>query len=158
MAGWPFLYLLHCWQCLVYFCFYITQEKISLMIRIYRFIFFLLIIITSFSALSMPSETSISLTHFDKFLHFSAFLVLSIFLDLSSIDPLLKKKTLIFLLIAYALSIEVIQYFLPYRDAEFLDFLFDLLGILVYLMFAPKFKKGQQIWDIYFFYSYLCHS
>ena len=98
-----------------------------------------------FSALSIPSETSISLTHFDKFLHFSAFLVLSIFLDLSSIDPLLKKKTLIFLLIAYALYIEVIQYFLPYRDAEFLDFLFDLLGKLVYLMFAPKFKKGQQI-------------
>jgi hypothetical protein len=32
------------------------------------------------------------------------------------------------------------------------------LGILVYLMFAPKFKKGQQIWDIYFFYSYFCHS
>jgi len=115
------------------------------MIRIYRLIFFLLVIITSFSALSMPSETSISLTHLDKFLHFSAFLALSIFLDLSSTEPLIKKKMLISLLIAYALSIEVIQYFLPYRDAEFLDFLFDVLGILVYLMFAPKFKIGQQI-------------
>jgi len=93
----------------------------------------------------MPSETSISLTHLDKFLHFLAFLVLSIFLDLSSTEPLIKKKMLISLLIAYALSIEVIQYFLPYRDAEFLDFLFDVLGILVYLMFAPKFKIGQQI-------------
>ena len=115
------------------------------MIRIYRLIFFLLVIITSFSALSMPSETSISLTHLDKFLHFSAFLVLSIFLDLSSTEPLIKKKMLISLLIAYALSIEVIQYFLPYRDAEFLDFLFDVLGILVYLKFAPKFKIGHQI-------------
>ena len=93
----------------------------------------------------MPSETSISLIHLDKFLHFFAFLVLSVFLDLSSTESLIKKKMLISLLIAYALSIEVIQYFLPYRDAEFLDFLFDLLGILVYLMFAPKFKKGQQI-------------
>jgi VanZ family protein len=52
---------------------------------------------------------------------------------------------LISLLIAYALSIEVTQYFLPYRDAEFLDFLFDLLGILVYLKFAPKFKTGHKI-------------
>tara|TARA_B100001094_G_scaffold123194_1_gene118940 strand:+ start:1235 stop:1582 length:348 start_codon:yes stop_codon:yes gene_type:complete len=115
------------------------------MIRVYRSIFFLLITFTSFSALSMPSETSISLIHLDKFLHFFAFLVLSVFLDLSSTESLIKKKMLISLLIAYALSIEVIQYFLPYRDAEFLDFLFDLLGILVYLKFAPKFKIGHQI-------------
>jgi VanZ family protein len=93
----------------------------------------------------MPPETSISLIHLDKFLHFFAFLVLSVFLDLSSTESLIKKKMLISLLIAYALSIEVIQYFLPYRDAEFLDFLFDLLGILVYLKFAPKFKIGHQI-------------
>ena len=115
------------------------------MIRIYRSIFFLLIVFTSFSALSMPPETSISLIHLDKFLHFFAFLVLSVFLDLSTTESLIKKKMLISLLIAYALSIEVIQYFLPYRDAEFLDFLFDVLGILVYLKFAPKFKIGHQI-------------
>ena len=76
---------------------------------------------------------------------FFAFLVLSVFLDLSTTESLIKKKMLISLLIAYALSIEVTQYFLPYRDAEFLDFLFDLLGILVYLKFAPKFKIGHQI-------------
>ena len=93
----------------------------------------------------MPTETSISLIHLDKFLHFFAFLVLSVFLDLSTTESLIKKKMLISLLIAYALSIEVIQYFLTYRDAEFLDFLFVVLGILVYLMFAPKFKIGQQI-------------
>ncbi len=110
------------------------------MIKVYRSIFFLLIILTSFSTLSAPLETLISLVHFDKFLHFFAFLVLSVFLDLSTTEPLIKKKMLISLLIAYALSIEVTQYFLPYRDAEFLDFLFDLLGILVYLKFAPKFK------------------
>lgn len=80
----------------------------------------------------------------DKVLHFSAFFILSIFLDLSSIKPLNKSKGLIFLLIFYAISIEVIQYFLPYRDAEFTDFLFDLLGVLVYLKIAPKFKQGRS--------------
>ena len=80
----------------------------------------------------------------DKVLHFSAFFILSIFLDLSSIKPLNERKGLIFLLIFYAISIEVIQYFLPYRDAEFTDFLFDLLGVLVYLKIAPKFKQGRS--------------
>ena len=31
-----------------------------------------------------------------------------------------------------------------YRDAEFTDFLFDLLGVLVYLKIAPKFKQGRS--------------
>ena len=80
----------------------------------------------------------------DKVLHFSAFFILSIFLDLSSIKPLNESKGLIFLLIFYAISIEVIQYFLPYRDAEFTDFLFDLIGVLVYLKIAPKFRQGRS--------------
>jgi len=112
------------------------------MIKVYRSIFFFLIIFVSFSAFRVPTE---SLLYFDKFLHFTTFLVLSIFLDLSSSKPLLQSKLYILLLISYALLIEVVQYFLPYRDAEFLDFIFDLVGILVYIMFAPKLKIRHQI-------------
>ena len=107
------------------------------MIKIYRSIFFFLIIFISFSAFSVLPETSIFL-YFDKFLHFTTFLVLSIFLDLSSLKPLHQNKLYIPLLISYALLIEVVQYFLTYRDAELLDFVFDLVGILVYMKFAPK--------------------
>ena len=112
------------------------------MIKIYRSIFFFLIIFVSISAFSVPTE---SLLYFDKFLHFTTFLVLSIFLDLSSSKPLLQNKLYILLLISYALLIEVVQYFLTYRDAEFLDFIFDLVGILVYVMFAPKLEIRHQI-------------
>ena len=115
------------------------------MIKIYRSIFFFLIIFVSFSAFSVPPETSISLPYFDKFLHFTTFLVLSIFLDLSSLKPLHQNKLYIPLLISYALLIEVVQYFLTYRDAEFLDFVFDLVGILVYMKFALKLKVRHQI-------------
>ena len=115
------------------------------MIKIYRSIFFFLIIFVSFSSFSFPPETSISLPYFDKFLHFTTFLVLSIFLDLSSLKPLHQNKLYILLLISYALLIEVVQYFLTYRDAEFLDFVFDLVGILVYVKFAPKLEVRHQI-------------
>ena len=115
------------------------------MIKIYRSVFFFLIIFVSFSSVRVPSETCVSLLYFDNVLHLYAFIVLSFLLDLSTLKPLLQNKLYILLLISYALLIEVVQYFLTYRDAEFLDFIFDLVGILVYVMFAPKLEIRHQI-------------
>tara|TARA_B100000282_G_scaffold217586_1_gene161267 strand:- start:196 stop:348 length:153 start_codon:yes stop_codon:yes gene_type:complete len=50
---------------------------------------------------------------------------------------------MILFLVFYALLIEVGQSFLVYRSAEVNDFIFDLLGILVYLMFAPRIIKNE---------------
>ena len=83
-------------------------------------------------------EGGASVPYIDKLLHFSAFLILTFFMDLSIKKPLLLSKAALFFLISYAFLIELVQYFLPYRSAEVFDFVLDLLGILVYLYFAPK--------------------
>tara|TARA_B100001248_G_scaffold257757_1_gene240800 strand:+ start:684 stop:1022 length:339 start_codon:yes stop_codon:yes gene_type:complete len=106
------------------------------MIRIYRIVFLVLFLLISYAALTPQGD--ISIPYLDKIFHFSAFIVLSLFLDLSIKRTLLSSKAALIFLIFYALLIELVQYFLPYRSAEFFDFISDLLGILVYLYFAPK--------------------
>ena len=107
------------------------------MIRIYRFIFLFLILFISYAAV-IPTEGSASVPYIDKVLHFSVFLLLTLFMDLSLKIPLPFNKTALIFLVMYAFLIELVQYFLPYRSAEIFDFVSDLLGILVYLYFAPK--------------------
>ena len=107
------------------------------MIRIYRLVFLLLVLFISYGAVT-PVEGGASLPYIDKLLHFVAFLVLTFFMDLSIKKPLLLSKAALILLILYAFLIELVQYFLSYRSAEVFDFISDLLGILVYLYFAPK--------------------
>ena len=107
------------------------------MIRIYRFIFLFLVLFISYGAIT-PIEGGTSVPYIDKLLHFSAFLVLTLFMDLSLKKPLLLYRSALIFLIFYAFLIELVQYFLPYRSAEVFDFVLDLLGILVYLYFAPK--------------------
>ena len=109
------------------------------MIRIYRLVFLLLVLFISYGAVT-PVEGGASLPYIDKLLHFVAFLILTFFMDLSIKKPLLFSKAALILLILYAFLIELVQYFLSYRSAEVFDFISDLLGILVYLYFAPKIK------------------
>ena len=106
------------------------------MIRIYRIVFLVLFLLISYASLTPQGD--ISVPYLDKLFHFSAFIILSLFLDLSIKRTLLSSKAALIFLIFYALLIELVQYFLPYRSAEFFDFISDLLGILVYLYFAPK--------------------
>ena len=107
------------------------------MIRIYRFVFLFLVLFISYAAVT-PLEGGASVPYIDKLLHFSAFLILTLFMDLSLKKPLLLYRSALIFLIFYAFLIELVQYFLPYRSAEVFDFVLDLLGILVYLYFAPK--------------------
>ena len=109
------------------------------MIRIYRFVFFFLVLFISYAAV-IPLEDGTSVPYIDKLLHFFTFLLLTLFMDLSIRKPLLSNKAALIFLILYAFLIELVQYFLPYRSAEVFDFISDLLGILVYLYFAPKIK------------------
>jgi len=107
------------------------------MIYIYRVVFVFTFLFISYSAFT-PSNLDLSVIYLDKILHFSAFLFLTFLLDASLRKPLVSQRWSILFLITFAGFIEFIQYFLPYRSAESFDFLSDLLGILVYLYFAPK--------------------
>ncbi len=121
------------------------------MVKAYRLLFLISFLFISFSAFS-PSDTDESIANLDKLMHFSAFFILSLLLDLSSKSDLMVNKIFLSFLVTYAGLIEIIQYFLPYRSAEILDFIFDLLGILVYLYFAPKIVSRFIRWDIFFYF------
>ena len=114
------------------------------MIRIYRLVFLLLVLFISYAAVT-PVEGGASVPYIDKLLHFVAFLILTFFMDLSIKKPLLLSKAALIFLILYAFLIELVQYFLPYRSAEVFDFISDLLGILVYLYFAPKINIRHRL-------------
>ena len=107
------------------------------MIYIYRVVFVLTFLLISYSAFT-PSETTEPILYLDKIFHFLAFLILTFLLDISLRDPINVQKYAILFLIIYAAFIEFVQYFLPSRSPGIFDFLSDLLGILVYLYFAPK--------------------
>ena len=107
------------------------------MINVYRFLFCTSVLLISYGAFT-PSEGDTSVIFLDKVLHFVAFFILSFLLDRSTKQPLISYKALIICLITFALSIEIIQSFLPSRSAELFDLVADLLGILVYLYFAPR--------------------
>ncbi|HCU54667.1 MAG TPA: hypothetical protein DIC36_10475 [Gammaproteobacteria bacterium] len=72
----------------------------------------------------------------DKFSHILAFGALSFLLDFSWPNRQFDlKKTAA--LLTFGIFIEVVQYFLPYREAAVTDVIADAVGIAVYLLVAP---------------------
>ena len=94
-------------------------------------------LLVSYGLFSVPSEES-SLNIPDKSLHFSAFLVLSI-----TLYKTFKNIFLLFILFFYAVISEFIQYYLPYREMELMDVMFNFLGIFVFL-FSIFFLKTLE--------------
>ncbi|MFD2231654.1 VanZ family protein [Alkalimarinus sediminis] len=76
----------------------------------------------------------------DKFNHLIAFGVLSFLCHIAfQTHPSIRWAIALF---GYGLFIELVQYFLPYREFSLLDLATDLLGIVLYLIiFHPVFNR-----------------
>jgi len=84
--------------------------------------------------------------NYDKINHFVTFLVLALLVDFSF--PNSRFNTVkIFLLIAYGFSLEVLQYFLPYRMFSLFDIVADSLGLLAYALLIPFIKRLPVLSD-----------
>lgn len=83
-----------------------------------------------------------ALPHLDKLLHFGAFAVLSSLLLLS--QQFQNKYIAVCLAIAYGIFIEAVQITIAFRQADFLDVLFDGLGasIVTLIPFSEYEKKS----------------
>ena len=82
----------------------------------------------------------------DKLNHFAAFVALS--WSLLAAYPL-KATQAWFGLVAYGAVIEGIQFYLPWRSAEWADLGVDALAALVGILLFPLFVWGVvQLWDI----------
>jgi len=71
--------------------------------------------------------------------HFIAFFTLFILFERSY--PTLTCKHRILYLVIYAFFIEIVQYFLPTRAAEFYDIIIDSLAVLSAYFILPYLKK-----------------
>ncbi len=69
----------------------------------------------------------------DKYRHFLAFWTLAILLDLAYGFKTIYK--MVFLLV-YGTSIEVLQFFVPYREFDLYDILFNIIFILLCFLFS----------------------
>jgi VanZ family protein len=85
---------------------------------------------------TLPAALDVS----DKLLHGLAFLVLLWLADYSWPDSGLTPRKLV-LVFAYGVSIEIVQYFLPYRDFSLLDMLADALGMGLYPVIVPLLRR-----------------
>ena len=101
---------------------------------------FLLITIISLVPLSwlgfadiIPHHSQSSLLN-DKLLHMCVFFIITIWLSGQYTFDSFKKIG--FLLFLFGVFIEIIQFVLPYRDAELLDLLANLLGIFIAIVVA----------------------
>ena len=90
----------------------------------------ILIILTILSLIPSPKIKTPSMN--DKFLHFAAYIFLSFMADM-----LLNKKIIVsaLILFLYGVSIELIQYYLPFRQCELLDIAANTAGIIVFFAF-----------------------
>ncbi|MCC5854564.1 MAG: VanZ family protein [Idiomarina sp.] len=92
-----------------------------------RLVFGLIFVVVSglFLMQSPPTVSVNHIPHLDKLVHFALFFVLAASLHLAFAPPVWLGMLL---LIAYGITIEVIQHFIPGRGAEVMDVVADTLG------------------------------
>jgi VanZ family protein len=99
----------------------------------------LIIYYLAFTKVNYQIETTFN----DKINHAFAFFCLSFARHFSF--PRWKMSLSIGFLILYGISIELIQYFLPWRDCSFWDLVADSVGILIYIVFCSKIVDRKLI-------------
>ena len=90
--------------------------------------FYILFIISIFFAFANFGGPIESAALNDKLLHMLGFIFLSISAYLS--QNFTRQRHIILFLVSYAFIIEIIHFFLPYRNYSNLDLIADLIGII----------------------------
>lgn len=96
--------------------------------------FYLMLIVYTYLGLSRQDGTYFA-SYNDLLMHFSGYVVL-INSCLLAFGNKADKVSMVLSLFAYSLMIEIIQYFLPYRDFSVLDLLANGLGLFVGQIFG----------------------
>jgi VanZ family protein len=108
-------------------------------VPLFRFGFAATLLVVSYLAVT-PMEHTVSQLVSDKLNHMVAFLVLAALLDFSlprQEFTLAKAGALL----GYGLLIEIVQYFLPFRQFSLLDLAVDALGLAAYALLRPLCRR-----------------
>jgi VanZ family protein len=108
----------------------------------FRIAFVLVTLLISYLAFSRIEETVLDTLSFinDKIEHSAAFLFLAFLLDFAWPRQAWGQRKWLPLL-GYGLLIELVQYFIPYREFSLWDLAADALGLLAYPLFFPLLKR-----------------
>ncbi|MBI5790194.1 MAG: VanZ family protein [Rhodocyclales bacterium] len=101
----------------------------------FRIAFALTLVVVSYLAVT-PVQHKVSHMFSDKLNHMAAFLALAALLDFSFPREEFTA-TKVGGLLGYGLLIEIVQYFLPFREFSLLDLLVDGLGLGAYALLRP---------------------
>ncbi len=109
------------------------------MVWVYRF--FLVVGFIAISILAvMAFQSPVGISSSDKANHYLAFFFLSLCLD----GSLSRRRFLVWKLpplVLYAVSIECVQWFLPYREFSLLDVAADGAGVLTYWVIRQPIRR-----------------
>ena len=101
-----------------------------------KIIFFSLLAGT-FSYALMPNSVTIEdKFYLSKILHFLAFITLAFTIDVGY--PRSGNRRKAWALMGFGISIEAVQYFIPYRFCSFRDLMIDVLGIAAYFLCVQR--------------------
>jgi VanZ family protein len=107
--------------------------------RLFRLALFLAVVVITRVA-TAPLEEIPILGLGDKVLHAGAFLVLAALLDFAFPATAFGARKIVALL-AYGMTIEIVQHFLPFRTLSLLDWLADAGGVALYVAVATPILK-----------------
>ena len=110
----------------------------------FKYLFFLTAIVVFILALVTNDHITLDSYYADKIKHITAFFTLSLLLNRSS-SSIEKRLRNMFALLSFGVLIEVVQYFIPSRDADFQDILADFVGILLFQVTYSLLKLIQEL-------------
>ena len=107
--------------------------------RFFRYLLVFLVLVISYLAFT-PIHHAVVERLPDKLNHASAFLALAFAVDFAFPE---RKFGLwkVLVLLGYGVLIELVQKFLPFRDAEVLDVVADGVGLLIYGAILPMLRR-----------------
>lgn len=112
--------------------------------RNFRILFFIYIIFIMYAAFT-PHNIPIAERFSDKLNHLLAFFLLSILFEKAFGFSFIIRTLLI---LAFGFLIELIQYFLPYRQFSLVDMGADAAGIMIYYVFKAiisRFARKNEV-------------
>lgn len=115
------------------------SDRFRKLVPAFRIAFAATLVVVSYLAFT-PAEHKVSHLVSDKLNHMAAFLVLAALLDFSlpRVEFTVAKAGA---LLGYGLLIEIVQYFLPFRQFSLLDLAVDALGLAAYALLRPLCRR-----------------
>lgn len=112
--------------------------------KTYKILFYITAFTVFIFAIVNNDHIAINSIYADKIKHISAFFTLSLLLNKASSTIAHRFRNILALLL-FGFLIEVVQYFIPSRDSDWMDILADFVGIVLFQVAYSSFKMVREL-------------